>query len=161
MIEPFEVYINAQKTIANYMLAFGLIMLLLAVLIHFSASNTLFFGFKTGLLLFGLFSSIGGYAYKITEEKLLNDQRLLYQENPTEFHQKEKERMAKVVKNFPFIQMVFVTLILISLVINLLVDKALVNGILFSLVIFFVGNLIIESVSKKSIDTYFEKLSNS
>lgn len=37
---------------------------------------------------------------------------------------------------------------------------AMQRGILFSLVIFSIGNLIIESVSKKSIDTYFEKLSN-
>lgn len=159
MIEQLEIYINAQKTIANYMLAFGLIMLLLAVLIHFSDSNTLFYGLKIGLVILGLFSSIGGYGYKITEEKLLKSQTLLYQENPDEFNQKEKERMAKVVKNFPLTQMIFVAIIVVSLITNLFLNKAFVNGILFSLVIFLVGNMIIESVSKKSIDIYYEILS--
>lgn len=160
MIEQLEIYINAQKTIANYMLAFGLIMLLMAVLIHFSASSTLFSGLKIGLVIFGLFSSIGGYGYKMTEEKLLKSQTLLYQENPVEFNQIEKKRMAKVVKNFPVTQMAFVAIIAISLIINLFLNKSFVNGLLFSLVIFLVGNMIIESVSRKSIFIYFEKISN-
>lgn len=159
MLEQLEIYINAKKTIANYMLAFGFIMLLLAALIHFSASNTIFLGLKIGLLVFGLFSSVSGYAYKITEEKLLKSQTLLYQENLVEFNQKEKERMATVVKNFPLIQMVFVAIITVSLITNLFLNKAFINGILFSLVIFLVGNVIIESVSKKSINTYYEILS--
>lgn len=159
MIEPFEIYINAQKSIANYMLAFGLILLLTAFLIHFSTSIPLFLGLKIGLLLFGLFSSVGGYGYKKTEEKLQKSQTFLYQENPVEFKQKEKERMAKVVKNFPLIQMIFVVIIVVSLITNLFINKAFVNGLLFSLVIFLVGNMIIESVSKKSIDSYYEKLS--
>ena len=111
------------------------------------------------MLIFGLFSSVGGYGYKKTEDKLQKSQTLLYQENPVEFKQKEKERMAKVVKNFPLIQMIFVAVIAVSLITNLLLNKAFVNGILFSLVIFLVGNMIIESVSKKSIDTYYEILS--
>lgn len=86
MLEQLEIYINAQKTIANYMLAFGFIMLFMALLIHFSASNALFFGFKTGLLIFSLFSSISGYGYKMIEEKLLKSQILLNQENPVEFN---------------------------------------------------------------------------
>jgi len=161
MLEQFETYISAQKTIANYMLAFGLIMLIACVLIHFSTSNTLFTGLKIGLFMFGLFSSFGGYGYKKTEEKLLKSQTLRYQENPTQFTQKEKARMTKLVKNFPVTQIVFVVLIVMALVTNLFVSKALVSGILFSLVLFSVGNLIIESVSKKSIHLYFEILSKS
>ena len=160
MLEQLEIYIDAQKTIANYMLAFGFIMLLLAILIHFLGSDALLLGLKIGLVVFGLFSSVGGYGYKMTEEKLLKSQTLLYQVNTEEFHQKEKERMEKVVKYFPLIQIVFVTIVIISLVTNLFLDKAIIKGILFSIVVFSVGNMIIESVSKKSVDTYFEKLSN-
>ncbi len=159
MLEQLEIYINAQKTIANYMLAFGFIMLFLAVLTHFSSSNTLIVGLKIGLLVFGLISAASGFGYKKTEEKLLKSQTLLYQENAADFNLKEKERMAKVVKNFPFIQITFVAIILVALVINLFFHKAILNGLLFALVIFLVGNMIIESVSKSSIDTYFEKLS--
>ncbi len=160
MLEDLEVYINSQKIIASYMLAFGFIMLLLAILIHFSGSNTLLLGLKIGLLIFGLISVVGGYGYKKTVEKLLRSQTLLHKENEIKYKEKEKERMAKVIKNFPLVQMVFVVIILIALVINILLNKYFVNGLLFSLVFFLVGNLIIESVSKKSIVIYFEKLSN-
>lgn len=160
MLEQLEIYINAQKTIANYILALGFMMLVLAVLIHFAGSNAVLTGLKIGLILFGLFSAIGGIGYKMTEKKLLKSQTLVFQENSATFHQKEKERMAKVVSNHSKIQIVLVVIIIVSLDVNLFLDKALVNGILFSLVIFSVGNLIIESVSKKSIDTHFERLSN-
>jgi uncharacterized membrane protein len=57
------------------MLAFGLIMVLVAILIHFTAINSLFYGLKIGLLVFGLFSLVGGFSYKLTEEKLLKNQK--------------------------------------------------------------------------------------
>ncbi len=159
MLEQLVIYISAQKTIANYMLALGLIMVFGAVLIHFTPTHSLLNGLKIGLLVFGLFSLIGGYSYKLTEDKLLKSQTVIYQANTDEFDQMEKERMQKVVKNFPVIQLVFVVLIVASLVVNLILDKPFVNGILFALVIFLVGNMIIESISKQSIDTYFEQLS--
>lgn len=159
MFEQFEIYISAQKTIANYMLALGLIMVFVAILIHFTGINSLFSGLKIGLLVLGLFSLVGGYSYKLTEEKLLKSQTALYQDSPQEFSQLEKNRMLKVVKNFPVIQFVFVGLIITSLIVTLFLDKPFVNGILFSLVIFLVGNMVIEGVSKNSIDTYYEQLS--
>jgi hypothetical protein len=159
MLEQLDVYISAQKAIATYMLSFGLILILLAIIIHFAGTNSLFYGFKIGLMVFGLFSSIGGYSYKLTEEKLLESQTALHQVNAQEFHQLEKERMQKVAKNFPVIQFVFVAVIIIALLVILLLNKAFISGVLFSLIIFLLGNMIIESVSKNSIDTYFEQLS--
>ena len=158
MLEQFEIYISTQKTIANYMLALGLIMVLVTILIHFAATNSLFYGLKIGLLVFGLFSLVGGYSYKLTEEKLLKSQTAIYKENPEEFHQVEKARMQKVVKNFPVIQFIFVGLIVTALIINLILDKPFVNGVLFAFVVFLIGNLIIESISKQSIVAYFEQL---
>jgi hypothetical protein len=66
--------------------------------------------------------------------------------------------MQKVVKNFSVIQFVFVGLIVTALIINLWLDKPFVNGILFAFVVFLIGNLIIESISKQSIFTYFEQI---
>lgn len=159
MIEQFEIYISAQKTIANYMLVLGLIMVLGAILLHFTATHSLFNGLKMGLLILGLFSLVGGYSYKLTEEKLLKSQTAIYQANTDEFRKIEKARMQKVVKNFPVIQFVFVGLIIAFLVVNLLLDNPFVNGILFALVVFLLGNMIIESMSKFSISAYFEQLS--
>jgi len=159
MLEQFEIYISAQKTIASYMLALGLIMFLGAVLIHFTGTNSLFNGLKIGLLLFGLFSFVGGYSYKITEDKLLKSQTAIYESASDEFHQLEKARMQKVVKNFPIIQFVFIGLVIAAILVNVLVDKPMLNGILFAFVIFLLGNMIIESVSKQSISVYFEQVS--
>jgi glucan phosphoethanolaminetransferase (alkaline phosphatase superfamily) len=159
MLEQFEIYINAQKTIANYMLALGLILISGAILIQFVATNSLFFGLKVGLLVFGLFSLVGGYSYKLTEANLQKSQTAVYQSDVNEFHQVEKDRMQKVVKNFPVIQLVFVGVIIAALAVNILLEKPVVNGILYALVIFLIGNMIIESVSKQSIHVYFEQLS--
>ena len=71
MLEQLDLYINAQKTIANYMLGFGLLMILLAVVLHFAGTHSLFYGMKIGLLLLGLFSAMSGYGYRTKEEKLL------------------------------------------------------------------------------------------
>ncbi len=143
------------------MLGLGIIMILLAILFQFAGVNALFQGLKIGFLVFGLFSVISGYAYRKTEQNLLANQTKLYQENPTQFHEIEKERMEKVVKNFPLIQWVFFALIVTSLVVVFLYKNSLVDGILFSLIVLLIGNTIIETVSKTSIDRYYEQLSYS
>lgn len=160
MLDQLELYISAQKTIANYMMGFGVIMVLLAIMFHFAGVNSLFYGLKIGCLIFGLFSISSGYAYKLTEEKLLVKQTKLYNENPAEFKIIEKERMQKVVKSFPRIQMVFVAIIIISLIVVLFTKNNFVIGLVFSLVVLLLGNIIIEKVSKTSIDSYYEELSN-
>jgi hypothetical protein len=161
MLEQLELYISAQKTIANYMMVFGVIMILLAIVFHFAEANALFDGLKVGFLVLGLFSAVSGYGYRITEEKLMQQQTTLYRENPSQFQRIEKERMEKVVKNFPKILFVFLVLIITSLVVVVLNKNSFVNGLLFSLIVLLIGNIIIETVSKNSIDTYYQKLSNS
>jgi hypothetical protein len=159
MLVHLVAYIEAQRTIANYQMFQGMILFLLAVFFHISAQSGLTSGLKTGFIIFGLFSLVGGFAYKRTEENLLKSQTKLYHLNSADFRQKEKERMAKVVKNFPFIQLIFVVIIIISLVLNLMIHRPFINGLLFSLVVFLIGNLIIESISKKSIRAYYQVLS--
>lgn len=158
MIEQFELYINAQKAIANYMLGLGVIMIIFFILLHFGNPNSLCHGLKIGCVIFGLFSAVSGYIYKLTEEKLLEEQTNLFNKSASEFNNIEKERMQKVVKNFPRIQMVFITIIIISLLFIFLVKNNFVIGLLASLVILLLGNIVIEHVSKISIDTYFGKL---
>lgn len=158
MIEHLEVYIGAQKTIANYMLGLGILMVLLAVLFHFAGENAFFNGLKTGFLVLGLFSAISGYAYRNTEEKLLHEQSKLYQENPSQFQQMEKARMEKVVKNFPMIQKVFVAIIIALLIIFLIIKSNFTHGLILSAVFLITANMLIEKISKASIDTYYEQL---
>lgn len=158
MLEQLELYINAQKAIANYMLGLGIIMILLGVSLHFAGTNPLFHGLKIGCLVLGLFSAVSGYSYRITGEKMLERQSDVYRENPAEFKAIEKNRMGKVVKNFPIIQVVFVVLIIVSLVMVLIIKSSFINGLILSVVILLVGNIFIEKVSKASIDTYYEHI---
>ena len=65
-----------------------------------------------------------------------------------------------MLKNFPKIRLAFVAVI-ISLLIVIVVNKnSFVNGLLFSVIILLMGNTIIETVSKPSIDRYYEQLSD-
>jgi hypothetical protein len=101
-----------------------------------------------------------GYGYRITGEKLLRNQTELYQKHPSQFHQAEKERMAKVVKNFPVYQIVFMAVIFVSLMVIFFTQNGFLHGILFSVIILLLGNLIIEKVSQTSINHYFEQVSS-
>ncbi len=159
MLEQLELYINAQKTIANFIMGLGVIMILLAILFDF-AENSLFNGLKAGLFVVGFISLDSGYGYRLTETKLLEKQKTLYKESPARFHQLEKERMVKVVKSFPFYQIAFIIAIFICLLVIFFTKNNFVNGILFAVIIFLLGNTVIEKVSETSIDSYYKKLSN-
>lgn len=158
MLQHFEVYINSQKTMATYMMVFGGLIFTLSIIVLLAGTNPLLNGFKYGLWIFGLLSLIGGYGYKLTEERLLTSQTAIYHANKEVFKQVEKERMQKVVKSFPVIQIVFVVIILIALLLVFFINQSFIQGLLFALVLYFAGNLLIEQVSKHSIYTYFEQL---
>jgi energy-coupling factor transporter transmembrane protein EcfT len=158
MLDQLELYVQAQRTIAHYMMGFGVILVLLAVLCHLTNANALFNGLKIGCLLFGVFSFVSGYAYQVTEEKLLDRQSKLYEQNPAEFLSLEKARMQKVVQGFARIQLVFGAIILLSLLVIFTIEHAFVSGLAFALILLLLGNMVIERVSKSSIDAYYEKL---
>ena len=160
MTEHLETYINAQKTIANYIMGAGIVYIVLAIMLQFIESTTIFNGLKIGLLVVGLIALASGYGYLITEKKLLQKQTELIQQNPTQFLNKEKERMTKVIRNFPIYQLVFIVIIIISLLIIFFVKNGFLQGIMFSVILYLIGNLIIEQISKTSILTYYEKLIN-
>ena len=159
MLEDLETYISAQKTIAHYMMGFGVIMVLLAIFLHFTGTNTVFNGLKIGLLVVGLLSAGGGYGYRITEDKLLSKQSELYEQDQKKFQVAEHERMQKVLGKHPYILIGMSAVIAILLILIFFVKNNLIQGILFSVIIYLLGNLIIETISKNSIQLYFDQLS--
>ena len=158
MLPQLEMYISAQKTIGTYSMVLGGFMMMLAVLFHFADANPLFNGLQIGMLVVGV---ISGYGYRKAEEKILREQTALYQESPSQFHQAEKARMEKVVRNIPTYLMGFIAVIIVLLVVIVFTGNSFVHGILFSVIFFALGSMIIEKVSKTSIETYFEQLSGS
>ncbi len=161
MLPQLEMYISAQKTIGTYSMVLGGFMMMLAVLFHFADANPLFNGLKIGMLVVGLITLASGYGYRKAEEKILREQTALYQESPSQFHQMEKARMEKVVRNIPTYLMGFIAVIIVLLVVIVFTGNSFVHGILFSVIFFALGSMIIEKVSKTSIETYFEQLSHS
>jgi len=161
ILNQLEIYITAQKTIANYFMLLGVLLIILAVLFYFVGTNSLFNGLKIGFLILGFISIVSGYAYRITEEKLLKKQIVLYHNYSSQFHRIERIRMEKVVKNFPVYQMVSIGIIIISLIVIFFDKNNFLHGILFSVIIYFLGNMIIEKVSKPYIDKYYEQVLNS
>lgn len=160
MLKHLETYIHAQKVVATNSIGLGVLLILLAVLLHFIGNSELSKGLKIGFICLGLFSIGGGYTYQKFSENLFEKQSVLQQQNATQFHQEETVRMEKVAKTFPIYQIVFIVIIVVSLLVIFFTNKGLVQGICFSVVFFFLGNMIIEKLSKTSIDKYIEQLAN-
>lgn len=160
MLQHLEMYVSAQKTIGSYSMALGGFMIMLAVLFHFMEANPLFNGLKTGMLVVGLITLASGYGYRRAEENILRKQTVLYQESPLQFQQQEKERMEKVVKNIPLYLIGFIAVITGLLMVIFFTKNSFVHGILFSVIFFALGSMIIEKVSKTSIETYYQQLLN-
>ncbi|GAB4428689.1 MAG: hypothetical protein OHK0039_47260 [Bacteroidia bacterium] len=158
MLQQLEMYISAQKTIGNYSMALGIFMVVLAVLFHFIDANPLFNGLKIGMLVVGLITLGSGYSYRIAEEKILQKQTALYQKDPAQFHQVEKARMEKVVRNIPYYLIGFIAVIIALLMVIFFTKNSFVHDILFFVILFALGSMIIEKVSKTSIETYYEQL---
>ncbi len=160
MLEPLEVYISAQKTVAGYFMGLGVFLLVMAVFFHLAGSNPLLHGLRTGLFVVGLLGLANGYGYRVAEVQLLKKQTERFQQSPAQFHQVETERMAKVVKTFPYYQIGFIVVITGALIAIFFLETRFVQGILFAVIMFLLGNMIIEKLSQTSIDHYFGQLAN-
>lgn len=160
MLEHLETYISSQKTIATYFMGFGILLLIMAIFFHLIHTNSIFQGLKIGLFVLGIVGFGSGYAYKMNETKLLVTKTELYKESPQKFHQEEKTRMDMVIKTFPIYQIGFIVGILVCFVLILYINKDFIKGVLFSIVLFFIGNMVVEQVSKSSLVRYHKELNN-
>ena len=158
LLTHFEAYINAQKNVAVQFIIIGVGLIVMALFLQFFGKSSLSSGLKMGALICGLFILIGGFAYNNTENKLRKTQTSLYQKSEKNFQQVEKERMQKVVKDYPIYQAAGAGLIVLALLVILFVKKPFWDGVAFAVVIYSVGFLLVEAYSQQSIRTYFEFL---
>ena len=98
-----------------------------------------------------------GFGLRMTQEKLLKEKTALYQKDKIEFKQTEIEWMTKGKNNYPFYQIGMAIIIVLSL---LIVRNPFWQGIGFSVIVFMVGNMIIEAYSNNSLLAYYESLKN-
>lgn len=154
----FEIYISAQKNVAIQFMLIGSVLLLAATCFHFFGKGELSVGLRNGALICGIFILIGGIAYQNTENKLLVTSKSLFEENPQEFKKQEKQRMQKVIRDYPVYQFVFGGLIILSLLIVWFIDSSFWHGVAFSVILLAIGVMVVEAYSHQSIKTYTEYL---
>ena len=147
----FEIYIAAQKNVALQFMLIGGILLSAAACFHFFGKGDLSAGMRNGAAICGIFILVGGIAYLSTENKLLMSGKSSYEENQQEFQSQEKERMQKVIKDYPVYQFAFGGIIILSLLIVWFFDNPFWHGVSFSVILFSIGVMIIEAFSHQSI----------
>jgi hypothetical protein len=160
IIKHFEVYIDAQKLTGIQFIVFGLLILTISILLHFSQLNPIIQGLKNGFFVLSFLLMLSGIGFYINQTKLFNTKNEVYQFNPEEFKKQEVNRMEQVNKSVPNIILFLGATILLLLIIVLFIYNPLWKGVLFSLLIYLLGLLIIESISYLSVKNYLQSLLN-
>lgn len=160
-LKHFEIYISAQKATGIQFVGFGIIILLAAVFLHFSQLNPITQGLRNGFFVISILLLLSGIGFTINQNKLLKTKSGIYQINQDEFKQQEIERMQGVSKSVPtIVKSLSVVLILLLLAIIFLNIQPLWKGVIFSVLIYLLGLLILESISYLSVKNYLESLLN-
>lgn len=160
-LKSFEIYISAQKATGVQILAFGVVLLLAAILLHFNHLNGITQGLRNGfavicILLIG--SSVG---FMLNQQKLYKTKSELHQSDQKEFKNQEVHRMQAVNKSVPkIILAVSAVVILFILIFMFHVKDVFWQGVILSILVYLLGLLILESISYISVKNYLELLLN-
>ena len=160
IIGNLETYIAAQKGVGINAFIFSTGMIIASILLHFYGTSQLATGLRNGTVIIGIILIAMGIGLRISQEKILEEKKALYQQDKVKFMQVEIERMTKVKNNYPKAQAIMSGLVVISLIAFLLIKSPVWQGISLSFTVFFVGNIIMEAFSYLSIVSYFQSLTN-
>lgn len=159
LLQSLEAYTNAQKWVGTNFIILGIVLLILAaVFAFFVAKSPMATGLKWGALATGLLIIVGGFFYRSFCDKTQDEARAIYEKDKTEFVQYEHERMEKVDKGFLTYQITFAVFVLAAIIVILFVNSPVAKGISYAVAILFIGILLIEGFSHKSISTYTNEL---
>ncbi len=159
ILESFEAYIASQRAVGTNFLILGGILIVLAVIAHFTLSSSVMtIWLKSGLIVCGLLIAAGGWSYGNFNEKVSKEGHSQFEKDPAEFAQTEAVRMDKVVKQFPYYQITFAAFIILSLIVVLFVPSPAAKGIAFAVIALMAGCLLVEQVSHSSIVEYAQSL---
>lgn len=160
-LKHFEIYIAAQKATGMQFVIFGVLLLVAAVLLHFSQLNPITHGLRNGFFVISILLVASGVGFTLNQNNLLKTKTATYQANQAEFKQQEIERMQGVNSSVPKIVMTLtVVLILLLLALMFFIHPPFWKGISFSVAIYLIGLLILESISYLSVRNYLESLLN-
>ena len=160
-IRHFEVYISAQKATGIQFTIFGALLLISAILLHFSQLNPITQGLRNGFFAISILLMASGIGFIMNQNKLLETKMETYQSDQKAFEQQEIDRMQQVNKSVPTIILsLSIVLILVILALMFLISQPLWKGVTFSVLIYLLGLLILESISYISVKKYLESLLN-
>ena len=161
IIKHFEVYIAAQKATGIQFAVFGALLLIAAILLHFSQLNPITQGLRNGFFVISILLLGSGIGFIMSQNKLLKTKTETYQSDQKAFEQQEVERMQEVNKSVPkIILSLSIVLILVILALMFFISQLLWKGATFSVLIYLLGLLILESISYLSVKYYLESLLN-
>lgn len=152
-------YLTSQKTIATYFILFGVLLLISAGTFYFLEIQISFYrGLFMGCLFAGILLISIGFLYKNFSIKTFNSAEKKYNVDKAVFLKNETERMRKLLINFSTFQMICMIIIILAIGVILSFQIPFVTGVSLAISILFVGIMVIEAISKSSIDHYYEEL---
>lgn len=161
IIKHFEIYIAAQKATGMQFVFFGITLLVAATILQFNNLNPISQGLKSGFFVISVILLVSGVGFNINQNKLLETKSKTYQLNPSDFKKQELDRMQQVNQSVPKIILgLCITLLIIILAFILFINQPFWKGVSFSVLIYFLGLLILESISFLSVKNYLESLLN-
>jgi len=161
LIKHFEVYIAAQKVTGIQLTVFGTLLLISAIFLHFSQLNPITQGLRNGFFVISILLLVSGVGFIMNQNKLLKTKMETYQLDKQEFKKQEVNRIQKVSKSMPTtILSLSVVLILLILTSIFFISNPLWKGVVFSVLIYILGLLILESISYLSVKNYLQSLLN-
>jgi hypothetical protein len=159
VIKHFEIYIAAQKATGMHFAVFGVTLLVAGILLHFSQLNPITQGLRNGFFVISILLLVSGIGFIMNQQKLLETKTETYQSNKLEFKQQEIDRMQQVNTSVPKIILgLSIALILVILALILFISQPIWKGVVFSVLIYFLGLLVLESISYLSVKNYLETL---
>lgn len=161
IIKHFEVYISAQKATGMQFIVFGILLMVAAILLHFNQLNPITQGMRNGFLFISILLMASGTGFIMNQKKLFETKTETYQTNQVAFEKQEIERMQDVNKSVPRIVVgLSIVLVIVILAMALFVSQPFWKGVGFSILIYLLGLLILESISYLSVKQYLESLTN-
>lgn len=159
IIKHFEIYIAAQKATGTHVAIFGILVLVMDILLHFSQLNPITQGLRNGFFVISIILLASAAGFIMSQNKLLKTKTETYNSNQLEFKKQEAVRMQQVNKNVPnTILGLCIALILVILALIFFISQPLWKGLTFSVLIYLLGLLILESISYVSVKNYLESL---
>lgn len=161
VLKHFEIYIAAQKATGMQFVIFGVLLLIAAILLHFSPLNAITQGLRNGFFVISILLLASGGGFMLNQDKLLKTKTEIFHTNKEAFKQQEIERMQGVHKSVPtIVKSLSVALILALLAFVFMSIQPLWKGVIFSVLIYLLGLLMLESISFLSVKNYLESLLN-